>query len=312
MYEKLILEDNVDFVVAPCCTAWHFAIAPLCNQYGHPLIGVTVSSNALVLKAAAGELSYYFTHWPPPSEVGPALVDLLAELGVESVGLLYLSTLYGIEYAAAIGPQLAVAGIANPIMRDYPYDILDFSLLIKELQSADVDALIAISYAEDATLLTEQMTTLGYNPDVFFNACASHGSSMLLDKFGGAHLEGMMTELAWNKNMPYPGAMEFYDGWVSKYGRGPDMGAPAYVYASMEVYEQAIEIAGTLDRNAVRDVMASETFTSITGDIYFGPDNYNESYPGFIGQFHNGLIEVAYPTEQSTLDVIYPKPAWPE
>ena len=202
MFEKLILEDKVDFVFAPSCTAWHFAAAPIANEYGYQMIGVTVSSNALVIKAAAGELPYYFSQWPPPSEVGPVIVDLLAELGVESVGFIYLSTLYGIEYAASLGPQLAVAGIASPVMESYPVTILDFSPLIKKVKAADVDALIAITYPEDSALLVGQMIELDYNPKVFLTAAVGHGYTFHVEKFGEAALEGIMSELAWNQNMP--------------------------------------------------------------------------------------------------------------
>ena len=47
LVEKLILEDKVDLLLPPWGTAMHFAVAPVANKYGYPLIGPTISSEKL-------------------------------------------------------------------------------------------------------------------------------------------------------------------------------------------------------------------------------------------------------------------------
>ena len=309
MYEKLILEDKVDFVVAPSGTAWHFAAAPIANSYGYQMIGATVSSDALVKRARAGKLPYYFTHFPPPADIGPAIVDLLADLGVKSVALLYTSTLYGIEYAAALGPQLQVSKIQTSVMESYPWDIKDFSPLLKKIKAANVDAILGMGYDLDGALLTEQMKVLGINPKIYYQASMGWGMETYKKKFGKTALEGIMGDVAWNKNMPYPGASEYFDRFVKKWGREPDSSSSPFVYATMQIYEQAIEKAGTLDRKKVRDVMAKETFSTITGPVKF-VDNYYK-YPALVGQWQKGKWEGIAPSEARSQKAMFPKPKWP-
>src|SRR5262245_63973263 len=46
-YEKLMTEDKVDLILPPWGTAMNFAVAPVANKNGYPMIGPTVSSNKL-------------------------------------------------------------------------------------------------------------------------------------------------------------------------------------------------------------------------------------------------------------------------
>ncbi len=311
MVEKLILEDKVDFLVAPWGTAWHFAVAPLADKYGYQMIGVYESSDALM-----GKYPYYFKDYPPPGEAGPIIVDLLSGLGVKSAAILYVSTLYGIEYAGSLGPALAGEGISCPIMESYPYDILDFSPLLKMIRDAGVDALLVPCYGPDGALLTEQMIALDYNPNLVWLGSASWSSPLYLEKFGKAGIEGIMSETGWNPYAPITGAKEYYDRYVAKWGEDPDMGCGPYTYATMQVYEQAIEKAGTLDRAKVNDVMARETFSTVGGPIKFVDQyNPNENYAMIVGQWQQGIYQPVAPKdkrEASGIQVIYPKPPWPE
>ena len=124
-----------------------------------------------------------------------------------------------------------------------------------------------------------------------------------------------MGEGAWNKDMSgLYGAQEYYDAYIAEAGVPPDQGMSlALQYAQLEVFQQAIEEAGTLDNTAVRDVIQVGTFPTVVGDIYFGEGDWQWRTPtAFVGQWHNGAVESLMPVEKRTMDPIYPKPAWPE
>src|SRR5262245_31047576 len=44
LYEKMITDDKVDLVLPPWGTAANFAVAPIANKHGYPMIGPTVGS----------------------------------------------------------------------------------------------------------------------------------------------------------------------------------------------------------------------------------------------------------------------------
>jgi branched-chain amino acid transport system substrate-binding protein len=70
-YEKLMTEDKVDLILPPWGTAMNFAVAPVANKNGYPMIGPTVSSNKLK------ELSfpYFYAILQQPSTSPPRTSD---------------------------------------------------------------------------------------------------------------------------------------------------------------------------------------------------------------------------------------------
>ena len=105
-----------------------------------------------------------------------------------------------------------------------------------------------------------------------------------------------------------PEAQEFYDKFMAMHGREPDYWTSAYGYATLQVMEQAIAKVGFEDRDALRDCIASETFTTANGKIKF-ENQYNITHAYLHGQWQNGVFKAVFPTKGRL--PIYPKPPWP-
>jgi hypothetical protein len=103
--------------------------------------------------------------------------------------------------------------------------------------------------------------------------------------------------------------------WDSLYAGKPEeaqdwWGASFYV-AGLEFFQQAVEKAGTLDQKAIRDVMATSHFKTVLGDTWYTNGLLaKEAHPAEIGQWQKGTMELVG-GNQTTADLIYPKPAWP-
>src|SRR4030067_2116332 len=166
LVEKLILEDKVDLLLPPWGTAMHFAIAPVVTKYGYPVMGPTISSEKL--REVAHTVPYFFGILNMPREKGAALVDLLLELNVKKVALIYVADAYGIEWTGVVAPKLGVAGIDVDIIKSYPLGAKDLSPLLKTIKAANVDALLGMSYPGDTFLITEQAKVIELNPKVFY------------------------------------------------------------------------------------------------------------------------------------------------
>ena len=129
----------------------------------------------------------------------------------------------------------------------------------------------------------------------------------------GEALEGIMGFGAWNHKTS-PGAQEFYNNWVARHGEGTiDWWGHLLYWGSLQFFEQAIEKAGTLNQEAIRDVMAKETFETALGPTWFERGRLAPaSHPGEIGQWQNGIFEVVGRKENATAKLLFPKPPWPE
>jgi branched-chain amino acid transport system substrate-binding protein len=88
-------------------------------------------------------------------------------------------------------------------------------------------------------------------------------------------------------------------------------GHPLY-WAALDILKAAIEKAGTLDQDKIRDVLATEKFDTVLGTTWFENGLLaKECHPGEIGQWINGVYEVIGPKDKATAEMVYPKPSWP-
>jgi branched-chain amino acid transport system substrate-binding protein len=303
--EKLILQDKVHFIFPPVGTAANFAIAPVINKYKIPVIGNTCASTKL--RALAAKIPYLFITLSQPDEMGQAIVDLCKELGVKSVAVIHHTRLHGIEYSSSTLPQLAVSGIDVALYKSYPLGAKDLSPLLKKVKAANVDALLVYSFPPGTFLITAQAKAIGLNPKLFY-ATVGVAFPSYRDKFGAKTVEGIMGAGVWNPNIPYPGVREWYQRYVKRWGVEPDRWGTAGAYAAGEIMQKAIEIAGSLDHQKIKDIIAREKFDTVLGPVKF-ENQFNIYYPGHVGQWQNGEFEVMDKATR-TAKPIYPKPAW--
>ena len=76
-YEKLMGSDKVDLILPPWGSGANFAIAPLANRFGYPLLAPTALSRKLIDM----NLPYFFSLLQQPDKMMGALVDMLVANG---------------------------------------------------------------------------------------------------------------------------------------------------------------------------------------------------------------------------------------
>lgn len=305
--QQMIADENIHFIFPPWGTAFNFAIAQDISDAQIPVTGCTVGSRELVENSA--QYPYFYTLLNQYPDQGAALVELLVDLGVETVAIIHHDDLFGIDFNDFMEPALADAGIEVVFQETYPLGTEDLSQTLRGAQDADPDAFLAFSYPPETFLITGQAIEIGFNPDVFM---ASVGVAFppYRDAFGPA-AEGIIGTGAWNPGVDTPDAQGYFDRHVEMHEAEPDRWASAACYATGQVLQQAIEAAGTLDPVAVKEAMDTTEFTTILGTFMF-ENQLNPVYPGQIGQWQNGEFEIVSPTDDRTADPIFPKPVWPE
>jgi branched-chain amino acid transport system substrate-binding protein len=282
LMEKLILEDKVDFIFPPWGTAWLFAAAPIANKYGYILIGGP--GGALKLKELS--LPYFFQVLNCSDTQAPALADIFKEVGVKSVAVISRGDLHGMEYGNEMVPIFKKKGLEVKMNKTYPPGTKDLSPLLKEAKSLNVDACVVACYPDGGMLVTSQAIELGINFNAFFMTVLPFSPPLFKGTFGPA-IEGVMGGGAWNAKTS-PGAKEFVDKFVAKFGEEPDYWGGLYYWASLQHFQKAIEKAGTLDQKKIRDIMATEKFDTALGPYWYDKDRFFVNHPGEIGQWQKG------------------------
>ena len=122
--------------------------------------------------------------------------------------------------------------------------------------------------------------------------------------------EGVMGMGMYCGALNYPGAKEFYVNMQKRWGHPPNLLMGADGYHAAQLMEQAIERAGTLDPEKIRNVLSTEEFMTIEGPVRLRNGINELAVPGVI-QWRKGMAETVWPKEKATAELIFPKPAWP-
>jgi branched-chain amino acid transport system substrate-binding protein len=310
LLDKLILQDKVDFIFPPISTAFLFAASAVANRHKYVMIGA--EGGATSLSEMMDKVPYFFmvlqfsNHYQMP-----VMADVFAEVGVKSAAINFIEDLHGIEYSGEGAKELNKRGIEVKMIKSTPPDIKDVSPILKEAQRLDVDAYISFTYPPVTfpTVLTAQ--AIGYNPKAMFLGPGGN-FEVIKNVCGSETIEGIMGEGAWNAKSS-PAHAEFVKKYTAKNDPSTlDWWGHDVYWCALEVFQQAIEKAGTLDQKKIRDIIANDKFNTILGETWFENQMLaKECYAGQVGQWQNGIFEVIDPGPKRTAAPIYPKPPFP-
>ena len=273
IYEKLITDDKVDLLLAPCATYIHVAIVPVLERAGFPVVGNT-SISATVRDLNAKNMFFVY---PLPDQMSASLAELLQSQNVNTVALATLQLTFSLEAKKFLLPELKKRGIKIVFNQEYPPDLKDMTTIIAGMKRANPDAVLALTYPADSLLYMTAAREQSLNPD-FQLVILGPSHPFFLDKFG-KNAEGIVSLGMYNQNnQNWPRAKPFYDAHVAKYGKPPDVVDTVVGYASVEILEQAVAKAG-IDRDKLRSALQSMRFDTILGPAKFDETNNNVLLP---------------------------------
>lgn len=287
-YQRLATVDNVDFIVAPYSTGLNIAAAPIISQYGYPQLGATAVGDGFEALASKWPNSF----WLLGSSTAFAndVVGVLTKLrdaGTigNKVAVVNVADAFGIELMNAGKPALESAGFEIVYETSYPLEQQDFAPIIQAAQAADPDAFVAFSYPNDTFGLTAQAKIADLDVGAFYVGVATAFPAYL--GANGAAAEGVLG--AGGINPDAPGMPEWRARHKEVTGSDADFWASAMTYASLEMLEQAITAAGSLDKAAVIENLKTMTFSTVMGEMSLA-GNVNQKF-WTVGQWQNGVFQ---------------------
>jgi branched-chain amino acid transport system substrate-binding protein len=300
-YEKLMGTDKVDLILPPWGTGANFAVLPLVQKHGYPMLAPTATGRKLIdLKNP-----YFFALLQQPDVMMNALVEYMAARNVKTVAFVYVDELFGLEQAGALEKALKARGIQIVEKKSYPPGVKDLQSVLSEIKAKNPDAFVSLSYPPDTFLITGQSKAIGFNPKLFYSAVGT-AFPVYRDKFGPT-AEGVMGLGTWNPKTS-PAAKAYFDAHVARWKKEPDRWASAHTWAGLQILEQSVAKVG-LDRKALRDYIANNEFDTIIGKIRF-KNGENVSTPGVVSQWSGGEFEVVWPPDRATGPALFPKQPW--
>jgi branched-chain amino acid transport system substrate-binding protein len=306
--ERLINQDEVHFVLPPWGTALNLAVAPVLHRAGYPHLAVTaVSDRQQELMERWPRLFFFLDTSTLYAEGIVSMLEELREKGeIEGrVAMVNVADQFGIELANAARTLLQEADFDIVYSQSYPPGTQDMQGIINSVRQRDPEAFLAFSYPPETIAITDQAQTLGFNPPLFYTAVGT-SFPLFKDRFGD-NVEGVLGIGGVNaESEPLMGYVERYSEAT---GQAPELWGSATTYASLQVLQQAIERAGSIDHERVVAEMENGTFDTVLGEITLAGRAYRDGWR--VGQWQDGVFRAVGPSDrEGAVELVLPKPAW--
>jgi branched-chain amino acid transport system substrate-binding protein len=332
--KKLILDDKVDGILGCYHSSVTKTVSAVCEQYGIPMINGSSTSPDLTQRG----FKWFWRTTPHDKWFTKDLFELLKGLsegkvrGVSAVSKKELMNLASACEKTEWGSH--VSGLIGELAKEYGFKMkksllyaaksADLSSEVRSLKAARPDVMLFASYASDAILMVKTLNAQKAQPKIIWGQDAGFEVPEFRTTLGDS-VVGILTRTVF---LPQVVQVKEVAGQVNalyKAKTGNDLtGASARSFTGLQTWVHVLEKAGS---TKPADIQAAANAIQIEGNELVVPwagikfstsgDELGQNIlgSGLIGQYQkqkdgNIGLEIIYPFDVSSADMIYPFPKW--
>jgi branched-chain amino acid transport system substrate-binding protein len=283
----------------------HVATTAIAEKNKVPYLGIAFALNAIFQKG----YKYIFSPFPKSIQQGPDTFTILNALIPEGqrplkVAIFAEKSDWGLEQEGLWKENAAKYGYTVVDDEQYAVGTTDFAAMISKAKAAGAETLLALPNQPSGEALFKQMVELGWTPK--FSLIIRAPENVTWGKDLGKNGDYVTIFPGWNNAMKFPGVDQLNAEFQKDFNRPADLlTGPAY--ACVQILAAAIQQAGTLDRDKIRDAIAASNTSTVIGNVTFNPDGTGKVLDPMI-QWQNGKQVVVWPLDQANAKLAYPAP----
>mgnify|MGYP000105984478 CR=1 FL=1 len=311
----LILHPEVSVIFQPWPSGYLLACAPIAEKEKVPMF-CTSWADALTESG----YKYIFRVAPKASDLQRSGIRALLAMGEEATG----RRIQRIAFARDDNPLTAdliesLKQVAQELGRDVVLDetwqrpLTDATPLALKVRDAQPDLFVCYAIGmEDVYMIIRKFHELGIDQTV--PQCYYGGGLMHPDfvKVLGELAEGKLGISDWNIVAT---ARKLEEKYCERYGEDILPKDAALAYGTAWIIKEALELAGTTDRQAIRDAILQLDIKEGNATVLWGPVRFKPTGDIDLGEFacvivqwQNGKLETVFPEHLATAEVIWPTP----
>ncbi len=262
--ERLINTKKVNVLTGCWNSAVTYPTSAIAERYGVPFIvpvsvadKITEQGFKNVFRIAAKD------SWWTRDQFS-FLEDMKKEFGisVKKLAFVYENGDWGKGIAGQWNKLAKESGYEVVLDEPYPSTSTDLSPVVQKIRRSRADVLMLVSNAADAILLTNTLAEYKVKLKAIISSGGGHADPSFL-KAAGKNAQYMFDIVEWETDVNKPGAKETNDKYKTKYGYNLT-GEAVDAYLAMYVIKDALERAGSLDPQKIRQAL-------VTMDLKSGP-----------------------------------------
>ncbi|MDH3675335.1 MAG: amino acid ABC transporter substrate-binding protein, partial [Anaerolineae bacterium] len=306
LVEKLITEDEVDFLLGPYSSGLTKSASAISEKYDKIMVEGNGASESLFERG----FQNLFAVLTPAGNYTQSALQMLAEKGAKTVVIAYEDTAFPTSVAEGAQRWAEEYGLEVLAVETYPINVADVSGIMTKFRDLEPDVFVGGGHFNDALLFTRAAKELDFNPKAMVITVGPSNPEFAAEM--GTDANYIIGPTQWEAVMSYE------DEWI---GTAADYAAryegmwdetPTYQAAESTATAlalmAAIEQAGSLETAEVRQALNDLDITTFYGPINFDETGKNAAKPMGSIQIQAGDIKVIAPGQAAETDIIYPMP----
>ena len=313
--ERLIRQDGVTFMLGPYSSGLTTAIAPITEQHRVPMVEGNGASRTLFNKG----YRYLFAVLSTSEQYLQEAINLAAEQAdargqdpaTLRIAIATENDPFSQDIRAGVIDAADRYGMRVVIDDKLPRELNDMTATLIKVKAARPDVLLVSGHSKGAALLVRQAEELRATaPIVGLTHCES-ANVIDRERFGDA-ADSMLCAAQWAPTLSYRddlfgSAADYAELFEAEYDYAPPYQA-AQASASVMVWADALQRAGSFDTETVRDALAATDMQSFYGNIRFDDTGKNIAKPMVLFQIQDGAYRVVAPSAWASHQLVFPRP----
>lgn len=270
--EQMITQDKVNFLFGAFGSGAAKAASTVSERYKIPTIAAAASSSQVYDQG----YKYLFGTFTPNDTLTTPLTQIVKARApdVKKVAILARNDLFPLAIAQEMEKAAKANGLEVVYFEKYAINTLDHSAALSQMKALAPQWIFVTGYINDLLLVRKQMVDQQMKAPVV-SMIAGPAYQEFIDA-AGASAENITSAAWWHPAVRYEGkdifksTVNYVKLFREKYKSTPDY-AQASASAAGALFQLAIEKAGTLDPQKVRDALASLDVVTFYGPVKFGP-----------------------------------------
>ena len=315
LVERLINQDHVNFVLGPYSSPLTKAIAPITEKYKMPMVEGNGADRGLFTNG----YKYMFAVLNTSDYYLRAAVTILAEEAKKAgrdpkslkIAIAIENDDFSQDVRDGVEEDAKKYGMKVVIDDKLPADLNDMGSTLTKVKALKPDALFISGHEKGAVLGIRQIAQQKvYVPMLALTHC---DSAQITEKFG-KDSDYAFCGSQWDASLTYTDHLfenpkQYAEMFKKAYNYDPPYQA-AESSASVEVFADAIQRAGSLDKDKVRDALAKTDMMTFFGPIKFDATGKNVAKSMVTYQVQHEQYVVVAPAKWAKSKPIYPAPTW--
>jgi branched-chain amino acid transport system substrate-binding protein len=294
--EQMITQDNVNFMFGPFGSGAAKAASTISEKYKVPTIAASASSSQVYDQG----YKYLFGTFTPNDTLTTPLTGIIKAKApdVKKVAILARNDLFPLAIAQEMEKSAKAAGLEVAYFEKYAINTLDHSATLSQIKSLAPQWIFITGYTNDLLLIRKQMVDQQMKAQVVTMIAGPAYQDFI--ESAGQSAENISSASWWHPAEQYNGkdifgtTANFVKLFKAKYNSEPDYGQ-ASAAVSGALFQLAIEKAGSLDRDKVRDALATMDVMTFWGPVKFGANGQINSLEPPVFQIQNAKPVVLFP-----------------